>query len=267
MAKNYIIIFVVTLIMIGAVIFGIFEAGTPWETRDRKIDQSRVTDISNLKNKIDRYYRENNKLPEKLINLKLDSYESDINKDPETGEVYEYSTTDQSTYKICATFTTSSDKSKDPYSYFGTEFIHTKGHYCFTFKVVNNSTKSSKLIGPNLFIETDKVKVKSGESFNLTVTARSQKGLQNVWWGVKDTVNTGINEIKGTVDEKSVDLNKAQDFGACEGEKECKYSRKVTIEQPGSFRIFANARQTGSPISPQASESSGIEEVAITVTK
>lgn len=143
MKKHYITIAIISILMIGAVIFGFFEVGSPWEVRTRKIDQSRVSDIVTLKSRIDSYYSKNKKLPNSLSSLALNSYESDVTKDPETNKEYKYSKVNQDTYKICATFNTATDKNKDPYSYYGNEFEHPKGNYCFTLKISDYLKKTS----------------------------------------------------------------------------------------------------------------------------
>lgn len=143
MKSTYLIIGFISIIVVGAVLFGFFVTGSPFETRARKFDQTRVSDISSVKNKIESYYRTNKKLPEKLSDLTLSSYEKDNIRDPETNQEYEYSTISSTSYKICAIFSTASDKNKDPYSYYGDSYVHPKGNYCFDLKIPASTIKAA----------------------------------------------------------------------------------------------------------------------------
>ena len=57
-------------------------------------------------------------------------------------EEYEYSTTSQTKYKICATFSTASNKEKDPYRYYDEKFEHPKGRHCFDLEIPSYSIKN-----------------------------------------------------------------------------------------------------------------------------
>lgn len=139
MIKTYIAITIITTIMIGAVIYGFVIVGSPAESRGRKFDQTRVSDINNLSYSIENYYRQNKKLPEKLSDLAKSDYLSNRTKDPETNKDYEYLPTNQTTYQICANFATTTDKQRDDYLKYinspGKDFNHPKGHYCFDLKI------------------------------------------------------------------------------------------------------------------------------------
>ena len=143
MKSAYLIIGIISLLVIGVVIFGFSVAGSPFETRARKVDQERVSNISSLKLKIDSYYKDKGSLPDSLDKLTLSTYDSDITKDPETDEEYEYSTSGQTTYKICATFSTASDEKKDPYRYSNKDYEHPKGRHCFDLEVPSYSQKNT----------------------------------------------------------------------------------------------------------------------------
>ena len=280
MIKAYLTLAIISAVVLAALVYGFTQVGSPGHRRALELDNERISGLTSIKSAVQGYHTKNKKLPTTLDDLLKDSNYSYLDEriqDPETEQKYEYSIVNQTSYKLCATFVTDSEDEKNKKGgfrdyYVDKEFKHPKGHHCFNLNVTAYNTYSSpspKPIGPNLFIEADKNTVKKGELFNLTVTGKSLAGFESVWWGVKDTINPNSNEIKGTVDGKPADLWKAQGFGECVGKTECKFSRKITIDQPGSYRIFANARQIGykEAGSLQASESSGLEEVAITVTE
>ncbi|MEX0622229.1 MAG: hypothetical protein WD187_04570 [Candidatus Woykebacteria bacterium] len=132
MNKHYFTIGAVTIIVIIAIIYGFFAAGTPGEARERKFDQERVSNISSLKYVVEDYYQQNKQLPSRLDDLSTSSYGYGSIKDPETGEEYFYSTAGSTSYKLCATFSTASDEKQDSiYGYYDREFSHPKGYHCF----------------------------------------------------------------------------------------------------------------------------------------
>lgn len=139
MIKYYLTMAVASMIVVGAIIYAFTITGSPFEQRSRKLDQKRVADITDLSRAVEDYYRENNKLPEKLReaskNLYRQNRQTDV-KDPETNQEYEYSTTGFTTYKICAEFATASDQEIDRLDYYyDKKFEHPKGHYCFDLEV------------------------------------------------------------------------------------------------------------------------------------
>ena len=135
MIRHYVTITTVSLIVLGAIGYGFYAAGTPGESRNREFDNTRVSNISGLKSEIESYYRENGKLPSRLSDLSTLSYSYAKTKDPETSKEYEFRATGDTTYKLCATFSTVSDEQRDPYSYYNREFKHPKGYYCFNLSI------------------------------------------------------------------------------------------------------------------------------------
>lgn len=136
MIKNYILILILTILMLSAFGYGIFRSGSPFETRGKRFDEQRVSDISTLSYSIENYYRQKNRLPQTLSEIPKDSlYGKDI-KDPESNQPYGYQVLNNTNYKLCADFSTDSSKSKRPqdiYSLYGSnaKFQHPQGNYCF----------------------------------------------------------------------------------------------------------------------------------------
>ncbi|MDP2671639.1 MAG: hypothetical protein Q8P13_04260 [bacterium] len=149
MQKTYLAIAIVSLLALGTVIYGFSLTGSPFDARGKQFDQTRVSNLSNLKYSIESYYNRNGKLPSTLSDLSSNTdyyYGSSRNstKDPDTGKDYEYSVTSTTSYKLCATFSAPSETTaKSAYSYSNssnTDFSHPKGRHCFSLTVSQNSS-------------------------------------------------------------------------------------------------------------------------------
>ena len=145
MLKYYIGMAIVGAVFIGAMIAIFFESGSPLDAKGRKFDEERIRDIQSLKYSVEDYYRENGKLPDKLSGITLKSYQTDSTKDPETGKEYEYSVASDTSYKICATFSTSSSDKKNARTLdYNNEFNHPKGYHCLNLKLSKSIIESQK---------------------------------------------------------------------------------------------------------------------------
>jgi len=145
MKSTYLLIGLISLLVLGVVIYGFTVTGSPLETRARKFDDERVRDIRNLSTSIQSYYTKNGVLPKTLLELDDSSYYLSKNskEDPETGKEYEYSIVNRTSYKLCATFATASDEKKDRYSFGDEKYDHSKGYYCFELEISSYSKKSN----------------------------------------------------------------------------------------------------------------------------
>lgn len=143
MVKNYSIIAVLSLIMLIALIYGIAESGSPWDTRGRRFDQTRISDLNNIKSAIDNYYATNRVLPTNLTDLKNSNYSYYSINDPETNVQYLYKTTNVNgtSYQLCATFSQKSDNQNLNGNNYHLPPLkrqisdHPKGDYCFSLSV------------------------------------------------------------------------------------------------------------------------------------
>ncbi len=130
---------VATLVVITSVVVGLVALGSPTLQRDRKMDQQRTNDLSQLAQLVGIYWKANNKLPTDLVELAtLPGWRVPL--DPQTAAAYEYSPTGELTYKICADFAL--DTAVDPpppYTPFAAEWMHGVGHTCFNRSVVKAS--------------------------------------------------------------------------------------------------------------------------------
>lgn len=114
---------VVILFSIGMIVWSITIIGTPAEMRKKKIDSTRLSDLSRLQQEILNYFGRNAQLPLSLGNLNNAFQDYAVPTDPETKEEYVYRVIDQPTFilnyttrkkemtsnavfELCATFST-----------------------------------------------------------------------------------------------------------------------------------------------------------------
>jgi len=150
------------VLVIAGIVLGFFAAGTPAEARLRKFDLERVQNLDQIISGVDRFTRDNRRLPESLDELKRDSryrYHVSSTADPETGEEYEYTalsssgTSGTSTsyadleYELCAKFTLSTLGELDT-GYYRSAYSpwaeHDKGRVCNTQTVTAQTTNKGE---------------------------------------------------------------------------------------------------------------------------
>lgn len=121
--------------MTGAVVYGFISGGSPWEARNKKFDQTRLTNLREIKYAVETYTNKNNNLPQNLSQIKEYLYGAKSITDPETGAEYEYKIVNPTSYQICATFTSDppADNSNrySSLSYSDDFGKYKKGNYCF----------------------------------------------------------------------------------------------------------------------------------------
>jgi hypothetical protein len=153
MVKNYSIIVILSLIMISTLIYAIGESGSPWDSRGKKFDQTRVTDLNNIKYLVDDYYSAHQSLPSTIGDLKTSNTSTYYKlTDPETGKDYEYKTTGQTSYQLCATFAQPTDTKDNNNlvipSLSGSVGSHPKGHYCYDLAVSSSYLYKTPTVNP-----------------------------------------------------------------------------------------------------------------------
>ncbi len=122
------------VIVVAAIGFAL--SGTPQEQRLRRTDQQRIMDLQNISSSVDQYWYLNRQMPPDLQTLskQRNVYISSLN-DPSTGAAYEYVKTTSSTYDLCATFDTDSEKDPNnissPRMPTETFWFHPVGRHCF----------------------------------------------------------------------------------------------------------------------------------------
>lgn len=123
------------VVIIGSFIGTFFIIESPVQARKNAFDQTRVGNLQDIKYAVDDYYREYQKLPDSLSELRNNRGYLKIT-DPANNQNYGYKIVDPTSYEICATFETSSKNQNNHsvYSYY-TEFVHDAGNVCFSKKI------------------------------------------------------------------------------------------------------------------------------------
>lgn len=118
-----IVTLVASLFVVGAVVWSISIIGTPKEMRAKKMDSTRLSDLSRIQGEILNRFQMTDKLPEQLLDLNNSISMYSVPTDPETKDSYEYRVISQPTlrmnydtkkkemvtdavFELCATFTT-----------------------------------------------------------------------------------------------------------------------------------------------------------------
>jgi hypothetical protein len=106
----------------------------PSEMRARRMDEVRMQSLNQTKMAIRFYYTAHHMLPPGLNALEAEeNHHQDVRwHDPETGQPFEYATTGETAYRLCATFARHSDQSDNLTGLNGT---HNSGRDCFQEKV------------------------------------------------------------------------------------------------------------------------------------
>ncbi len=129
-----------SVIFVGAACIGVVVAvglglaviGSPANIRLERLDNTRSQSLQAIAFAMRNYRRSHGALPETLDKLQDDFSASTSNlRDPETGALYEYRTLNNSSYEICAQFSTVSDGTTRT---FGNPMFwkHPGGRHCFT---------------------------------------------------------------------------------------------------------------------------------------
>lgn len=133
---------VVSVAVLGSVVYGFFLIGSPAHQRALRLDNQRVNDLQNIQSQIINYWQQKEKLPEKIADLSnsINGFVPPI--DPETNTSYEYAVKEPLVFELCAVFKTENNgnnvynrsipttypKSLDAYSQ---NWPHNIGHACF----------------------------------------------------------------------------------------------------------------------------------------
>ncbi len=92
------------VLTLAAVITGFIVVGSPTKQRNIRFDNQRVGDLQNIQWQVVGYYQQKNKLPGNLDALIDPISGTTIPNDPETELPYKYTVTNNTSFKICATF-------------------------------------------------------------------------------------------------------------------------------------------------------------------
>lgn len=119
--------FAFTFAMLG---YGFSHIETPQEVREMRLDDQQVADLQNMHYRIQEMYRVNEALPQGLEDL-YNGIKAPTA--PEGRDPYVYEITDDTHYKLCATFAVASEETERsvavPFGYDSWE--HGEGYWCF----------------------------------------------------------------------------------------------------------------------------------------
>ena len=94
----------VSAVIVIFIITGFFIMGSPASQREFRNDDQRINDLTSIQSQVTSYYRETERLPEALEDLKDPLVGGYVNTDPVTGDDYEYAKTGDLTFELCAVF-------------------------------------------------------------------------------------------------------------------------------------------------------------------
>lgn len=148
MKNRAVIAAVATALVAGLVIAGLVAVGSPATARKYKMDQERRNRISQLNFVLASYVREEGELPRSLedINQELvaqSGYGTDLRRDPETGEPFEYRRLSDREYEVCATFQTSSEDRRSQGFGYPNDVAHKAGRNCFDREISDQDVESA----------------------------------------------------------------------------------------------------------------------------
>jgi len=104
-----------TIVLVSiTIIAGFFFAGSPYQERLRQFDQRRINDLQSIQFQVTDYWQSKQILPPTLDALRDDLRGFVAPRDPETNTAYEYRSTGDLSFELCASFKTSSSDQIGP---------------------------------------------------------------------------------------------------------------------------------------------------------
>jgi hypothetical protein len=95
---------VATLTVVAAVAAGVYLLNSPSEERALRLDERRVSDLSDIADAVDLYWRRHGRLPASLDELRQEPTGVANWYAPPPGPPYEYRPLVEKSYEVCATF-------------------------------------------------------------------------------------------------------------------------------------------------------------------
>jgi len=122
-----------SVVVLATIVASVWVNGTPSEQREIKLDARRVEDLRNLDSEIKVHALQKGALPTSLASLAEKPGISLTIVDPVTSQPYEFEPIRARTYRLCATFTTDTAKTRAAADYrAGAEhWAHGAGRRCF----------------------------------------------------------------------------------------------------------------------------------------
>jgi len=118
----------VVVVVVSAIVVGLWISGSPAEQRMLRADDLRISDLQRLSRSIQDFFDSTESLPSDLDVL-LNGWASDeIPRDPETDQFYTYEIVDERRFRLCAEFALDSRPNRQP-----DFWSHGSGNQCFAF--------------------------------------------------------------------------------------------------------------------------------------
>jgi hypothetical protein len=95
-----------SVLVVGAIVGGLFVIGSPGDARRAKLDARRVSDLRTIATGVDTYWNRRESLPADVAELKEILPHGVTITDPETNQPYTYRVIDDRVYELCAVFET-----------------------------------------------------------------------------------------------------------------------------------------------------------------
>ena len=123
---------VVVAVVVGCIAYALALTGSPGEQRDIRLDEERVSHLSNIADNIDLYWELNGELPSDLADMSGPRYFLHRIHDPERGGRYEYTVIEDNRYELCAVFSSdTADQPERDRPFSERAWAHGAGRTCF----------------------------------------------------------------------------------------------------------------------------------------
>ncbi|MFA6300767.1 MAG: DUF5671 domain-containing protein [Candidatus Paceibacterota bacterium] len=131
------------IIILLCIVWGFSVLGSPRTQQLLKYDEQKINDLQNIQNAVQNFYSLKGTLPKDFVELSTQENHFINTEDPQNKKPYEYETTSNTTYNLCAEF--NKELTKDAYvasfgPYGGNTWLHGAGRYCF-----------AETINPNIY--------------------------------------------------------------------------------------------------------------------
>lgn len=134
----------IALVVVLALGYGLSQTGGPRQNRMERLDEERLSRLSDLQRAVHLYYKQKKTLPKDLEAARsyLSSrYDSGLPVDPDTGAAFEFRLLTPGSYELCAVFQTDNRKGAPDYDSPNDDYLswggHAEGHQCFRFEARN----------------------------------------------------------------------------------------------------------------------------------
>ncbi|RZA19093.1 MAG: hypothetical protein EOP93_09695 [Lysobacteraceae bacterium] len=132
-----------TLIVVATLAAALWVMDSPSKQRDRRIDEARVEELGAIARAIDEWAGEKGRMPASLAELAGQPGSSLGIVDPVDGEPYGYEVGPAPSYRLCATFATSTSdrrRAANRYQRYNDAWMHPAGRHCFDRKLGPEAT-------------------------------------------------------------------------------------------------------------------------------